>query len=95
MVKASDLGEVLIISRGIKSNRKFCPPQKTTWYVDGRVILCLRFYVAAALAVINKGQDGQVVKATDLGEVLMFSRGIKSDRKFCPPRRPHGTIMVQ
>ena len=85
MVKASDLGEVLMFSRGIKSDREFCPPKKTTWYVDGRVNTRLRFYVAAALADINRGQDDLVVKASDLGKVLKFSRGIESDRKFCPP----------
>ena len=59
-------------------------PQKTTWYVDGRVNSRLRFYVAAAIADIlkDRGQDGRVVKVSGLGEVLMFSRGIKSDHKF-------------
>ena len=52
MVKASILGEVLMFSRGTKSERKFCPPKKTTWYVDGRVKSRLRFYVAGALADI-------------------------------------------
>ena len=88
VVKASDLGEVLMFSRGIKSDRKFCPPKKTTWYVDGRVHSRLRFYVAAALADFTlKGQYGRVVKVSGLGEVLMFSRGIKSDHKSCPPKK--------
>ena len=52
MVKASDLGEVLNISIGIKSDRKFCLPKKATRFVDGRVNLRLRFYVAAALSDI-------------------------------------------
>ena len=77
-----------MFSCGIKSGRKISPPKKTTWYVDSRVNSRLRFYVAAALADIFHEQDGRVVKASDLGdEVLMFSRGIKSDCKFCPPKK--------
>ena len=34
-VKVSGLGEVLMFSRGIKSDHKSCPPKKSTWYVDG------------------------------------------------------------
>ena len=94
VVKVSDLGEVLMFSRGIKSNHKSCPPEKTTWYVNGRVKSRLRFYVAAALADLFWGQDGRMVKVSGLAEVLMFSRGIKSDHKSCPPRRPHGKSMV-
>ena len=90
MVKVSGLGEVLMFSRGIKSDHKSCLPKNTTWYVDGRDKSRLRFYVAAALANIC-GQDGRVVKVSGLGEVLMFSREIKSDHKSCPPKRPHGT----
>ena len=52
MVKVSGLGEVLMFSRGIKSDHKSCPPKKTAWYVDGRDKLQLRFYVAAVLADI-------------------------------------------
>ena len=81
MVKVSGLGEVLMFSRGIKSDRMSCPPKKTTWYADGRVKSRLRFYVAAALADIFWGQDGRVVKVSGLGELLMFSCGIKSDHK--------------
>ena len=56
MVKVSGLGEVLMFSRGIKSDHKSCPPKKTTWYVDGRVNSRLRLYVAAALAdIMRKG----------------------------------------
>ena len=96
MVKVSGLGEVLMFSCGIKSDHKSCPPMKTTWYVDGRVNSRLRFYVAAALADINlKGQYCRVVKVSGLGKVLMFIVGSNSITSPVPPRRPHGTSMVE
>ena len=74
-----------MFSRGIKSDRKFCPPKKTKWYVDGRVKSRLQFYVSVAMTdfLKGRGQDGRVVTVSGLGEVLMFSRGIKSDHKSC------------
>ena len=66
MVVVSGLAEVLMFSRGIKSDHKSCPFKKTTWYVDGRLKSRLRLYVAAALTD-TFGEDGRVVQVGTLG----------------------------
>ena len=95
MVKVSGLGEVLMFSRGIKSDHKSCPPM--TPHSTSMVELnhdC-DYMWQQRWPIFIWGQDGRVVKVSGLGEVLMLSRGIKSDHKSCPPRRPHGTSMVE
>ena len=51
------------------------------------MVLELRPVVTMAGIDQFKGQDGRVVKVSGLGEVLMFSRGIISDHKSCPPKK--------
>ena len=52
VVKASDSVRYSCLVVVLIPGRKFCPPKKTTWYVDGRVNSQLQFYVAATLADI-------------------------------------------
>ena len=93
---ASDLGEVLLFSRGFKSDRKFCPPEKTTWYVYGRVNSRLRFYVAATLVeLLIRGKLAEwlwPVISVRYSSLVEVSNPIASS---VPSRRPHGTLMVE
>jgi hypothetical protein len=66
MVKASDPVRYSCLVVESIQGHKFCPPKKTTWNVDGRVNLRLRFHVAAVLADILKGKMSVWIRSATL-----------------------------